>query len=139
MSAAKSVSATFDTSPKPKFSLQVSKNGTGSGTVSSTPPGINCGVQCQANFEYGTPVTLVATPIDSGSSFAGWSGAECSGTGSCTVSMNAAQTVTAAFSLTPHCVVPKLKGNTLKAVMEALLKADCKLGRVEGKRASRQE
>ena len=38
-------------------------------------------------------VTLTATP-NAGSTFAGWSGA-CSGTGTCVVTMNAAQTVTA--------------------------------------------
>jgi hypothetical protein len=31
------------------------------------------------------------------------------------------------------CVVPKLKGKTLKAARKALKKADCKLGKVKGK------
>ena len=131
MSAVKEVTATFNLE---QHQLKVTKNGSGSGTVTSSPTGINCGAECQANFEHGTSVTLAATPIGSGSSFAGWSGANCSGTGSCTVPMNAAQSVTATFSLTPHCVVPGLKGKTLKAAKKALLKADCKLGKVKGKK-----
>ena len=31
------------------------------------------------------------------------------------------------------CVVPKLKGKTLKAARKALTKADCKLGKAKGK------
>ncbi len=61
--------------------LSVSKTGSGSGTVSSAPAGITCGVSCEALFEEGTAITLTAV-ADSGSEFTGWSGA-CSGTGPC--------------------------------------------------------
>lgn len=91
---------TFTTSTAPTFALTVNKNGTGSGTVTSSPSGINCGVACSASFAQGTTVTLTATPA-SGSVFAGWSGAGCSGTGSCTVTMSAAQSVTATFNTAP--------------------------------------
>ena len=70
--------------------------GTGSGTVTSSPSGINCGSTCTANYASGTSVTLTAAPA-SGSTFAGWSGA-CTGTGTCTVSMTAARNVTATFN-----------------------------------------
>jgi uncharacterized protein (DUF2141 family) len=89
----------FTTSGAANFALTVSKNGTGSGTVTSNPAGINCGSTCSANFAQGSTVTLSATPA-SGSSFAGWSGA-CSGTGSCTVTMDAAKSVTATFNQAP--------------------------------------
>src|SRR5262249_55282485 len=49
-----------------------------------------------ASFASGTSVTLTATAA-SGSTFAGWSGA-CTGTSTCTVSMTAAQSVTATFN-----------------------------------------
>jgi hypothetical protein len=70
--------------------------GSGGGTVTSAPSGINCGSTCSSSFASGTTVTLNASPA-SGSSFAGWSGA-CSGTGSCTVSMTSARSVTATFN-----------------------------------------
>ncbi len=91
---------TFTTSAAPTFALTVNKNGMGSGTVTSSPAGINCGDTCSASFTQGTTVTLTATPA-SGSVFAGWSGAGCSGTGSCTVTMSAAQSVTATFNTAP--------------------------------------
>ncbi|MBZ0092148.1 MAG: DUF1566 domain-containing protein [Sulfuricellaceae bacterium] len=81
------------------YALSVSAAGTGFGTVTSTDSNINCGSTCSANYTFGTHVTLAATPA-SGSSFAGWSGG-CSGTGSCTVTMNAAQIVTAIFTTNP--------------------------------------
>jgi uncharacterized protein (DUF2141 family) len=105
MDAAKSVTATFNQAPASNFTLTVSKNGTGSGTVTSNPAGINCGSTCSANFAQGSTVTLSATPA-SGSSFAGWSGA-CSGTGSCTVTMDAAKSVTATFNAALTITVTK--------------------------------
>jgi hypothetical protein len=79
------------------FTIQVTKNGTGSGTVTSSPSGISCGTTCSRSFSGGTTVTLAAVPA-SGSIFAGWSGGGCSGTGSCTVQINNNMTVTAAFN-----------------------------------------
>ena len=80
----------------PTFALTVGKSGTGSGTVTSSPAGINCGSDCGESYAGGTSVTLTASPA-AGSTFAGWSGA-CSGTGSCNVTLTAAQSVTATFN-----------------------------------------
>ena len=60
------------------YTLTVSKSGTGSGTVTSSPAGIDCGSGCNYDYPEGTEVTLTASAA-SGSSFAGWSG-DCSGT-----------------------------------------------------------
>jgi uncharacterized repeat protein (TIGR01451 family) len=79
----------------PMFTLTVTKSGTGSGLVTSTPGSINCGSACQDTFAYGTLVTLSATPSIT-STFAGWGGA-CVGTGTCEVTMTEAKTVTATF------------------------------------------
>ena len=95
MDAAKTVTATFTAVAPTSYALTVSKTGTGNGTV--TGPGIDCGSDCTENYTSGTSVTLSAT-ADTGSSFAGWSGAGCSGTGSCSVTMDAAQSVTATFN-----------------------------------------
>ena len=83
--------------PPGSFALSVTNAGTGGGTVTSSPAGINCGATCVANFTSGTSVTLSAV-ASSGSVFAGWSGGGCSGTGGCTVSMTAATSVTATFT-----------------------------------------
>jgi hypothetical protein len=53
--------------------LTISRAGSGSGTVTSTPSGIECGTTCTAVFETGSMVTLKAVP-DEGSGFAAWSG-----------------------------------------------------------------
>jgi hypothetical protein len=89
----KSVTANFQGGG---FALSVTKAGTGDGTVTSDPAGIDCGATCGANYPSGTVVTLTATP-DAGSVFIGWSGA-CTGSGSCVVTMDAAKSVTATFN-----------------------------------------
>jgi len=54
--------------------VTVSKFGLGSGSVTSSPAGINCGGTCSYTFPPGTaPINLTAT-ADSGSTFGGWSG-----------------------------------------------------------------
>ena len=99
MSAARNVTATFVVAR----TLSVTTSGTGAGTVSSSPAGISCGTDCSQRYADGTSVTLSATPA-SGSTFAGWGGS-CSGTGSCTVSMDAARSVSAAFNSTSASTV----------------------------------
>jgi hypothetical protein len=86
------------------FMMTVNKAGTGSGTVTSSPAGINCGSTCSAGYASGTSVTLTPSAA-SGSTFAGWSGA-CSGTGNCTITMNTNQSVTATFNGGTTCSLP---------------------------------
>ena len=80
------------------FNLTIIMEGTGSGRVSSSPDGIFCETDCTEEFDSDTQVTLTVTPY-SGSDFTGWSGGGCSGTGTCTLSMDADTAVTAIFSL----------------------------------------
>lgn len=84
----------------PSETLTVSVNGTGSGSVTSDPAGITCPASCSAQYNQGTQVILTAT-ASSGSTFAGWSGAGCSGTGTCQVTMSSAESVTATFNTSP--------------------------------------
>ncbi len=77
------------------YVLTVTKAGTGSGSVTSAPAGITCGATCSASYALNTAVTLTAARA-SGSTFSGWSGA-CTGTGSCSVTMSQARSVTATF------------------------------------------
>jgi YVTN family beta-propeller protein len=83
--------------------LTVAEAGSGSGQVTSSPTGINCSAsspQCAAMFPDGTQVTLTASAT-TGSSFAGWSGGGCSGTGTCVITPTADTTVTATFTVIP--------------------------------------
>ena len=82
------------------YTLSVKTSGSGAGTVTSSPDGIDCGADCWGRYEEGTRVTLNAAPRP-GSTFTGWSGA-CSGQGPCTVTMSGARTVTAVFDLAPR-------------------------------------
>jgi hypothetical protein len=72
-------------------------NVSGSGTVVSSPAGINCPGQCSASFAGSTQVTLTET-TSGGATFSGWGGA-CSGTGACSVTLSADQSVSAGFSV----------------------------------------
>ena len=77
--------------------LTVAKGGTGIGTVTSEPEGIDCGANCQARFDFGSVVTLTRT-ADSGSSFSHWTGdADCSDG---KVTLDANKTCTAVFNST---------------------------------------
>jgi hypothetical protein len=85
----------------PFAELVIAKSGYGNGTVISNPAGINCGSDCSELYTaIGTEVTLSATAAP-GSTFTGWSGGGCSGTGNCTLTVNGNVTVTAGFDLTP--------------------------------------
>ena len=95
MTQPQSVGATFT---QLSFFLTVSKAGTGLGTVTSTPAGINCGATCSASYSSGTQVTLTATPTQ-GSSFTSWSGCDSTQSNICTITMNNSRTVTAIFTL----------------------------------------
>ena len=104
--------------------LTVAKTGTGSGAVTSSPAGIDCGTTCTASFSRDQAVTLTPAPAPApapapvaGSTFAGWSGAGCAGTGTCTVRMSADQTVRATFNRLPVASVPGRVG-TLGAVLK---------------------
>src|SRR5437867_13440527 len=77
------------------FTLNVTEAGGGTGTVASSPPGINCPTTCSATFQPGSQVTLTATP-DTGFTFTGWTGAgTCSG--SCDVTASSGGSVAATF------------------------------------------
>jgi hypothetical protein len=83
--------------------LTVAKDGSGAGTVTSSPAGISCGGDCNEDYDPSAVITLTATPASS-SAFIGWSGGGCSGTAPCAVAMNADRDVTAAFAADPSPV-----------------------------------
>ena len=80
--------------------LNISKAGSGRGTVTGSQGSIDCGTDCSETFDYGTIVTLTAAP-DENIPFLGWNGGGCGGTGNCEVTMYADTVVTAIFG--PQC------------------------------------
>jgi hypothetical protein len=76
--------------------LTVTRSGVGTGSVTSSPAGISCGSTCIGSFAGGASVTLTAK-AGTTSTFAGWAGGGCSGTGTCHVTLNADTSVTATF------------------------------------------
>jgi hypothetical protein len=88
-------------------SLFVNKTGSGRGTVSSSPSGIDCGSTCSTFFTTGQVFTLIATP-SAGSVFSGWSGdADCS---DAQVTMIATITCVARFD-SPQANSTQLRGD----------------------------
>lgn len=93
------------TTPPPpvNFTLTVLTSGTGGGTVTSFPGGIDTAAAAgdQADFEEGTIVRLTAA-AGAFSTFGGWSGACAGAVGlTCDVDMDAAKSAGATFTLLP--------------------------------------
>jgi hypothetical protein len=93
MANAKSVTATFLLR---RFTLTVTENGIGRGTVTSSPAGVSCGTTCSHDFVINTTVTLTATPA-LGSVFLGWTGCDSANGSTCTVLVTSQKTVNANF------------------------------------------
>jgi YVTN family beta-propeller protein len=89
----------------PGFVLSVTKTGSGTGTLTSAPSGIDCGSACSQSFASGTVVALTAVP-SANSIFGGWSGA-CPGTdpNACNVALDFDQTVAATFNVAPDFTI----------------------------------
>ena len=99
LTADSAVSATFEKLPSPppsQHQLSVARAGDGTGRITSSPPGIDCGTTCVAAMPAGTRVILTAA-AETGSQFAGWSG-DCSGSGDCSVTLDGERSVVAAFA-----------------------------------------
>ncbi len=110
------------------FALTVHKPGGGSGTVTGSPAGINCGKTCSHAYPFGTVVTLKER-ASKGSTFAGWAGG-CSGKSTCKVTTKAALSVTAKFA-GKNCVVPNVKGKSLSTAKRTLKAHFCSAGKVK--------
>jgi hypothetical protein len=93
------------------YTLTIVKSGTGIGTVTSNPAGINCGDDCSETYSKLQKVKLTAK-ADATSTFIGWSGGGCSGTKTCTVTVDTSVAVTADFALkTPDISVDQASIN----------------------------
>jgi hypothetical protein len=92
--------------------LTVTKSGTGTATVTSSPGGINCGPACAANFPNNSVVVLTVT-LGPGTTFNGWGGA-CAPSGrnlTCVLSMTANRAVSISTSLVTFPLTVTTAGN----------------------------
>ncbi len=80
-----------------QHTLTVNKISDGTGMVTATPAGVDCGGNCNALYPEGTLITLLSAP-DPGSFFTGWSGDGCNGMGSCVVHLDSNKTINATFT-----------------------------------------
>ncbi len=98
MDSSRSVNAQFSTVAN--YNLSVARTGNGSGTVTSTPAGINCGSTCSVAFGSNQEVVLRANP-DTSSAFISWIGCNAvenpDGT-DCRVKMTGAKSIVARFA-----------------------------------------
>ena len=118
----------YGTSGSPtNYTLAVSSAGSGSGTVSGT----NCS---SASYPSGTIVNCTESPAV-GSQFTGWSGGTCSGTGSCSFSLNANTTIIANFSEV-YTLTVTLAGTGTGAVTDNMGQISCNSGTCSGSYAS---
>ena len=96
--------------PGENFTLLLTKSGTGTGTVTSVPAGIDCGGTCGASYSQDTVVNL--TPIaDTGSTFSRWTGCDSVNGNVCTVTMTTEKSVSAAFTLHQYTLIATTTGS----------------------------
>ena len=86
--------------PTPIVQLSVVKTGAGTGTITSSPAGLNCGATCSAGFSTNSVVQLTAI-AGTNSVFTVWSGAASGTNNPISVTLNTNKTVIANFDGLP--------------------------------------
>ncbi|MGL6291071.1 MAG: InlB B-repeat-containing protein [Silanimonas sp.] len=97
--------------------LDVMPTGLGSGRIDSTTPGIDCGADCSESVASGGLIELTATP-DVDSVFVGWVG-DCSGAGTCALTMTQDRRVRARFE--PIAAIPEIADFTPEGLRDYLV------------------
>jgi len=121
MNANKEVTATFTLNA---YTLTVEKAGTGSGSVTSSPVGIDCGLDCSEDYEYGT--TVILTPVEGLESiFTGWEGCDSVEGSDCTVTIAGNRTATATFTLNTYTLTVEKAGSGDGTVISSPAGIDC--------------
>jgi hypothetical protein len=114
----------FETARPVQHTLTIIKVGAGSGSVTSSPAGIDCGNARSYTYDSDRSVTLTATPA-SGSVFTGWGG-NCAGRGTCTLTLTADRSAIASFVLKAAPALSALRVTPGKLTLTGrLVKARC--------------
>ncbi len=122
MNTSRTVTADFDyISPG---TLSINKSGTGGGTITSSPVGIDCGIDCSEIYAPGTTVYLTSVP-DISSSFGSWSGCDLVSGDVCSVTMNASRTVTVSFFHIMHTLTADKFGTGTGSIVSNIGVIDC--------------
>ncbi|HET7485809.1 MAG TPA: hypothetical protein VFJ64_10615 [Solirubrobacterales bacterium] len=125
MSSARKVTASFALVQR---QLKVKRDGSATGTVTSSPAGINCGATCATTYEHGTTVTLTGSPGPNAQA-AKWAGCgTVDAEDRCIVTMNAAKEVTATFNLIQHPLALIIDGSGTGAVTSSPAGINCSAG-----------
>lgn len=107
-----------------QYALTAAKAGNGLGKITSVPAGLDCGNDCAEFYPYGALITVNAS-ADPSSTFAGWTGA-CTGNNPvCTVTVDAAKSVTAIFILNQYTFSVSKSGSGVGKVVSSPGGIDC--------------
>lgn len=120
MTEPKSVSVSFSSI---LARLRVERAGSGSGVVTSSPEGIQCGELCEALYAWGT-VVLLSAVADPRSAFTGWGGA-CEGTGTCKITLDGDKGAIAHFRKDAYDLVLEKSGTGSGRVWSTPPGIDC--------------
>jgi len=104
-----------------RYTLEVSRIGDGTGTITSNPTGINITTQDEdsTTFNHDTSVTLTALPSE-GSDFESWSGVSCQGgnaSETCVFTITSNTIITGTFTLDTHGLAVTRAGDGTGTIM----------------------
>jgi hypothetical protein len=117
----------------PQFPLTISTSGA-KGTVVSSPKGLSCPPACSVLVDNHATVSVGAAPA-AGSRLLHWEGA-CSGSGSCTVTVDAAQSVTAVFGPAAYKLTVAVSGRGKVSGVGGACSAGCTRSLPGGRRST---
>lgn len=121
---AKTITTEQTTLPPPTPTSKLSVTVTGPGTISSGDGTIDCSLSCSHSYKTGATVKLSPAPSEEGGRFTEWRG-DCTGMGSCSLTMNTDKSVTAVFAPPPATLTVTPTGEGRGTVRSSDEQIDC--------------